>query len=112
MSKRDNRLLLADIIEATSKISRYTHELSLESFLADEKTIDAVARNLEIVGEAYNQLTEEFRANHSVIPWRQLTGLRNRIIHEYFGVDLEIIWEIIQNDLKKLMKDLNEIGGS
>ncbi len=64
-----------------------------DAFLADELVIDGVARNLEIIGEAARQLPEEFRRNHAQVPWTQIAGLRNRIVHDYFGLDLEIIWE-------------------
>ena len=71
-------------------------------FLTDERTSDAVARNLEIIGEAVRQLPEDFKKAQTEIPWTQIGGLRNRIIHDYFGLDLEIIWQIIQHDLPDL----------
>ena len=102
MSKRDPLVLLEDIMLAIQKIGRYTSQLNHDEFLGDELVIDGVARNLEIIGEAARQLPEEFRNAHTQIPWTQIAGLRNRIVHDYFGLDLEIIWEIIQRDLPEL----------
>jgi uncharacterized protein with HEPN domain len=91
MSKRDPFALLEDIILAIQKIARYTSQMDHKAFLADDLVIDGVARNLEIIGEAARQLPEEFRHVHTQIPWTQIAGLRNRIVHDYFGLDLEII---------------------
>lgn len=80
-----------------------------DEFLNDELVIDDVARNLEIIGEAARQLPEEFRRVHIQIPWTHIAGLRNRIVHDYFGLDLEIIWEIIQHDLPELEKQVRAL---
>ena len=80
-----------------------------DAFLTDELVIDGVARNLEIIGEAARQLPEEFRRAHPQIPWTQIAGLRNRIVHDYFGLDLEIIWQIIQHDLPELEKEIRAL---
>ena len=109
MSKRDPFVLLEDILLAIQKIGRYTAQMDHEAFLRDELVIDGVARNLEIIGEAVRQLPEEFRRVHSQIPWTQIAGLRNRIVHDYFGLDLEIIWEIIQHDLPELEKQVRAL---
>lgn len=106
MSKRDPLVLLEDITLAIQKISRYTSQMDHDAFLKDELVIDGVARNLEIIGEAARQLPEEFKGIHTQIPWTQIAGLRNRIVHDYFGLDLEIIWEIIQHDLPELEKQV------
>ncbi len=73
--------------------------MDFDQFAIDFKTIDAVVRNLEIIGEAARQLPIEFTEENSQIPWYQIIGIRNRIIHEYFGVDLTIIWQVIKHDL-------------
>jgi uncharacterized protein with HEPN domain len=109
MSKRDPLVLLEDIMLAIRKIGRYTSHLDHDLFIGDELVIDAVARNLEIIGEAARQLPEEFRNAHTQIPWTQIAGLRNRIVHDYFGLDLEIIWEIIQHDLSELEKQVRAL---
>lgn len=110
MSKREIGFLLEDLLEAGEKIKSYTAGFSKETFFGDNKTIDAVIRNLEIIGEASNRIPEEFKIENAEIPWRQLVGLRNRIIHEYFGVDLDIIWNIIQNDLQECLEWIDTIN--
>ena len=102
MPKREPDLLLEDIRAALARIERYTSGLDQGQFLADEKTIDAVARNLEIIGEAARLLPNEFKLKHADIPWAQIAGLRNRIVHDYFGLDLEIIWQVLQTSLRDL----------
>lgn len=106
MSKRDVTLLLDDILTAIEKIDRYVAGLDREQFLNDEKSIDAVVRNLEIIGEATRQLPDEFIEQQTHIPWQQMAGLRNRIVHEYFGLDLDIVWEIIQRHLPPLRQQI------
>lgn len=102
MSERLPELLLEDILEAITKIQDYTKDMSLNSFGEDEKTIDAVVRNLEIIGEAANKLPLQFKESNTSIEWYKIIGLRNRVIHEYFGVDYGIIWHIVQNNLPEL----------
>ena len=109
MSKRPTDLLLNDIRESINRIAEYTGGISLEDFSKDQKSIDAVARNLEIMGEAANRLPDEFKESHSEIEWYKIVGLRHRIVHEYFGVDLQIIWRILQKDLPELQKSLSLI---
>ncbi|MBI4388763.1 MAG: DUF86 domain-containing protein [Nitrospinae bacterium] len=99
MSERAAGLLIEDICEAIEKIGRYVAGMTRETFLSDEKTSDAVARNLEIIGEAANRLPENIKTKYPDIPWRKITGLRHRIVHEYFDVDLEIVWKIVRDDL-------------
>jgi uncharacterized protein with HEPN domain len=106
MSRRATPLLVEDIWEATEKIDRYVAGLDHDTFLKDDKTIDSVVRNLEIIGEAANRLPEDFRAQHTEIEWRRIIGLRNRIVHDYFNIDVEIVWEIIQKDLPNLKSKL------
>jgi len=102
MSKRDPALLIEDMRAALDKIARYTAGLERAAFIADEKTVDAVVRNLEIVGEASKQIPEDFKALHPLLPWTQMAGLRNRIVHDYAGLDLELIWDIVRNSLPTL----------
>ncbi len=106
MSKRDTKLLLEDMLESALKIERYTNGLTFDLFLEDEKTIDAVIRNFEIIGEAANRINSDFRAKTPEIKWNRIRGFRNRIIHEYFGIDYEIVWTIIEDNLSELIKDL------
>jgi len=102
MSRRDPRILLEDVLLAIEKVGRFTTGMDQQTFLGDEKTVDAVARNLEIIGEAVRQLPNDFKNAHTDTPWNQIEGMRNRIVHEYFGLDLEIIWQVIQHDLPDL----------
>ena len=110
MPRRDSDLLIEDMLAAIRKIERYTVDMDQERFRQDEKTIDAVARNLEIVGEASRQLPEDFIARFPNVPWRQMAGLRNRIVHDYFGLDLEIIWQVIRHDLPQLRVQLEDLA--
>ena len=112
MSKRDTLLLLDDMLQSAQKISRYTEGLDFESFLSDDKTIDAVVRNFEIIGEAANRVPPDFRNNNPEIEWKRIRGFRNRIVHEYFGVDYEIVWEIIDTYLDELIDWLETILGN
>lgn len=109
MSKREASLLLEDILESIEKIFNYTENLNFESFTEDSKTVDAVVRNLEIIGEATKQLPDDWKAEHNSVEWYKLAGIRNRIIHGYFGIDLEIIWAVITKDLLKLKKEIEKI---
>ena len=109
MPKREPDLLLEDIRAALARIERYTSTIDRGQFLSDERTIDAVARNLEIIGEAVRLLPNEFKSKYPDIPWVQIAGLRNRIVHDYFGLDLEIIWQILQTSLPDLKRRLEVI---
>jgi uncharacterized protein with HEPN domain len=103
MSKRDNVLLIHDMIESVQKIMTYTRDMSFDQFKGDSKTVDAVIRNFEVIGEAANRLTENYKNNNPEIEWSHLRGFRNRIVHEYFGIDLEIVWHIIEENLPELL---------
>jgi hypothetical protein len=83
--------------------------MSFGDFIRDEKTIDAVIRNLEVVGEAAKNVPEEIRQKYPQIPWKEVAGMRDRLIHAYFGVDLEIVWQTIVSDLPKLESELVKI---
>ena len=102
MSKRSEALLIEDILEAIAKIREYTTGMNLEHFVSSGMAADAVVRNFEIIGEAANRLPEAFTEQHQEVEWHKIIGLRHRIVHHYFGVDLDIIWAIIQQDLPAL----------
>jgi uncharacterized protein with HEPN domain len=99
---RDSRVYLEDILEAAGKISKYVAGMDFPAFAADSKTQDAVVRNLEIIGEAVRTLPEEIRSLRPAVDWRRISGLRNILIHEYFGVDVAIVWDIVQNKVPGL----------
>jgi len=109
MSSRDNHLLITDMLESALRISKYTEGLKFDEFADDQKTLDAVVRNFEILGEAATRVLPDFQILNPQIPWKLLKGYRNRLIHEYFGVDYQIVWEIIQEDLPGLIERLEEI---
>jgi uncharacterized protein with HEPN domain len=109
MNERTWRLFLEDLVESIEKIDKYIDGMDYDSFAGDEKTVDAVVRNLEIVGEASKNIPDSIKAEHSEIPWHRMSGLRNVLAHEYFGIDLNIIWKIIKENLPEVMPLLNKI---
>ena len=109
MSNRDSLLLLQDMLESALRIKRYTNELDYESFISDDKTVDAVVRNFEIIGEAANRLDPGFKNTYQGIEWTRIRGFRNRIVHDYFGIDYRIVWTIIESYLNDLIERLSSI---
>jgi uncharacterized protein with HEPN domain len=102
MSDREKQLLLEDIQGSCKKILSYTAGMNFADFISDDKTIDAVVRNFEIIGEAANRVPEDFKSDHPEIEWRRIIGFRNRIIHEYFGINYEIVWKIKEENIPEL----------
>lgn len=109
MSERNASLLAEDILDSIRKNNVYTEGISKEEFLKDDKTIDAVIRNFEIIGEAANRMPEEVRDRFNQIDWHRIRGFRNRIVHDYMGVDLNIVWKILEGDLEKLLADVQHM---
>ena len=109
MSKRQPGLLVEDIIDSGNKILVYTESMSFEEFISDNKTVDAVIRNFEIIGEAANRLPEEFKDDHPNIDWNRIRGFRNRIIHDYFGIDYSIVWQIKKLFLPELLEKIKKL---
>lgn len=110
MSNRDDKLLLLDMLESAEKIQRYTANLNFDEFLENEMILDAVARNFEIIGEAANRISSDFKNANSQIEWTRMTGLRNRIIHDYFGIDHEIMWTIVLENITQLIVDIKNLS--
>jgi uncharacterized protein with HEPN domain len=109
MSKRDDLILLEDIIESIENINSYTNNFTLALFLTDRKTQDAVARNFEIIGEAVARMSNEFKKLNEHIAWQYLKDFRNILIHAYEIIDYSLVWDTIQKELPKvyeLTKDL------
>ena len=102
---KDDEVYLRHILDAIEKIETYLHSQTHESLSQNDMMIDAVVRELEIIGEATNHLSDQFRAAHPEIPWRDAIDMRNFLIREYFGVRTHIVWDTCQNDLP-LMKEL------
>jgi uncharacterized protein with HEPN domain len=109
MSKRSEKLLIEDIIESIERVFSYTEDLSYKEFIADNKTVDAVVRNFEVIGEASNNLPKEFLPEYPHIDWSGLIGFRNKLIHGYFGVDYKIVWYIIETELEGILNQFKQI---
>lgn len=106
MSKRTPKLYFQDILDSIKKIENYLQGCIYKRFVTDEMVLDAVVRNIEIIGEAALQMPLETKKIHPEIPWVKITGMRNKIVHEYFGVDVEILWQTIKEDLPKLKRQI------
>ncbi len=100
---------LDDIVESISKILNYTKSYDFEKFKSDDRTVDAVIRNLEIIGEASNKIPKNVRDKYPSVPWEEMYRMRNKAIHEYFGVDYEIVWDIVVNYLPENLNQIKEI---
>jgi len=107
--KKDDTVYLRHIIDAFLQIERYTNDVTYEEFLSNSLLQDAVIRQLEVMGEAARNLSADLQNGYPAIPWRQMISLRNRMIHAYFNVNLQIIWEIIQGDIPNLKKDMMRV---
>ena len=109
MSDRDYNLLVEDILDAGEKVKKYTNNLSYDEFINSELTKDAVARNFEVIGEAASKIPEHIKHQYPNVEWKRIIGLRNRIVHEYFGIDYQIVWEIIQRQLDIFLDEIRSI---
>lgn len=106
---KDNLVYIDDILEAINKIKNYARGVEKEDFPLNGMLVDAVIRNLEIIGEAASKLTASFRAEHRDVEWRKIIGMRNRIIHSYDTVDHEIVWNVVEHDLPRLKKSIEKL---
>lgn len=106
MSERTVLLYFQDIKDGIERIEKYIKGVSFDQFKNDAKTIDAVVRNIETIGEAARQLPEELRVQHPTVPWKLMVGARNKVIHQYFGVDIEVVWKTASEDLSELKKQI------
>ena len=109
MKKRDYRDYILDIIESVKEIESFTIDMTFEDFINDKKTINAVIRSIEVIGEATKQLSRSFRTQYPSIPWKKMAGMRDKLIHGYFGVDLEAVWQTVKRDLPTLQKAVKDI---
>jgi uncharacterized protein with HEPN domain len=110
VSSREWQLRVEDILEAIARIERYTSHLTFETFVASELVIDAVVRNFIVIGEAARHIPPEIEARHPQLPWSRMRGMRNVVVHAYFGVDASILWETIQHDLPPLAPALRAMA--
>ncbi|EKE21545.1 MAG: hypothetical protein ACD_7C00196G0004 [uncultured bacterium] len=107
--KRNPKLFLADIFESIELIEKYTKGLTYNKFIANNEVQDAVARRIEIIGEATRNVPLKIRKEYPDIPWRQMAGMRNMLAHEYFGIIMRRIWDTIKKDLPELKKQILKI---
>lgn len=106
---RHSRFRLQDILDAIDRVSSYVEGMTYADFLFDRKTQDAVTRNIEIIGEAARSLSAQFKEEHPDIPWEEIVGMRNVIVHEYFGILPDVVWDVIQNELPPLRSQIAKL---
>lgn len=99
---RDYKLYLEDILQAIDKIEKYTKGLNADRLKKEDLIVDGVVRNLEIIGEAAKNTPQDIKKKHPDIEWKKIAGLRDILAHEYFGIDLQILWDIVKNKLPEL----------
>jgi len=109
MPKREWKLFIEDILDAIFLIQKYVKDMDFEKFKNDRKTIDAVVRNLEIVGEAVRFLPDNIKQKYPEIDWKGMIGFRNRIAHAYFNISIEIVWHIVEKELPELKEKMKPI---
>ena len=109
MPHRSWELRIVDIVDAIETVLDYTAGMTLEQFVTDRKTIDAVVRNFIIIGESASHLPEDFIEMHSDLPWREMRDMRNLVVHEYFGVDNLVVWETLKKNLPPLLPFLKKL---
>ncbi|MDR5674246.1 DUF86 domain-containing protein [Halalkaliarchaeum sp. AArc-GB] len=100
---------LDDILAAAEKIERFTGNMSYEEFLEDEKTVDAVLRNFEVIGEAAKNVPDDVRREYSDVPWSEMAGMRDKLIHGYATVELRIVWQTVQDEIPTLTAQIGQI---
>ena len=107
--KKDYEIFLLHILESIEIIESYMHKISKKRFFEDKKIQDAVIRRLEIIGEAVKNLPESFINGHKNIPWNKIARMRDKLIHKYFGVDLDLTFDVVKSDLSKLKENIEKI---
>ncbi|HHT9132200.1 MAG TPA: HepT-like ribonuclease domain-containing protein [Candidatus Tripitaka californicus] len=115
--KRDYKLFVKDIWDSINKIEEFTKGLGFEEFIKDDKTVSAVIRKIEIIGEAARNIPKSIKQKYPQLNWKGMTGMRDKLIHEYFGVDHEILWKVINEDIpsikppvKQILEDMEKEG--
>jgi uncharacterized protein with HEPN domain len=100
---------LDDILDGVEKIKRYTREMTYEEFVDDPKTVDAVLRNFEVIGEAAKNVPDDIRQEYSDVPWSEMAGMRDKLIHGYASVELQIVWSTIQDEVPALGTQIESV---
>lgn len=109
MTTREYRDYLQDILEAIQDIADFTKDMSFEAFAGDKKTINAVIRSIEVIGEAAGKIPKTLRNRYPDVPWKKIVSMRNKLIHEYFGIDLEILWKVVTEDVPSLRAPIEKM---
>jgi uncharacterized protein with HEPN domain len=102
MKGRDYRDYVQDMLDSINDVESFIEGMSYEEFKKDKKTRNAVVRSIEVIGEAGKKIPQALKAKHKGIPWKEMAGMRDKLIHEYFGVDVEILWKTVRDDLPPL----------
>lgn len=108
--KKNIKIFLEHILESINLIEKYVKDKNKDDFLKFTQLQDAIIRRFEIIGEAIKNIPNSFRETYTTIPWKQITGMRDILSHQYFGVDLDLTWEVIKGDLPKLKKQITSIN--
>ena len=109
MKRRDLRDYLQDILDAVDDIERFVTDIGYEQFINDKKTLNAVVRSIEVIGEASKRLPESFKKKNRELPWREITGMRDKLIHAYFGMDTETIWKTVKENIPQLKQTIKKM---
>ena len=107
--KRNSRLYINDIVRNMTKILQYTDGMDESAFSADEKTADAVIRCIEIIGEAAKNVPDSIRDNYPQIPWKQMAGMRDKVIHDYFGIQLKTVWKVVKEVIPGILQNMEKV---
>ena len=109
MKERDFTDYIKDILISMQDVEEFTSGITFEDFLQDKKTIKAVIRSLEVLGEASKKIPDAVKKHYQRIPWKRMAGMRDKLIHEYFGVDLEIVWNVVKQELPPVKSSIEEL---
>ncbi|MBI5306009.1 DUF86 domain-containing protein [Candidatus Wolfebacteria bacterium] len=109
MSKRNLEIFIKDILESIERIESYTRNKTEDEFFDNYEKQDAIMKRLEIIGEAIKHIPKKFKERYSEIPWKKIAGMRDVLIHEYFGIIMERVWDVAKNDIPKFKKQISEL---
>lgn len=108
--KREYRDYLQDLLTAIDDSAEFTKDMAFDVFARDRKTVNAVLRSLEVLGEAAKRIPDDLRAKAPAVPWKYMAGMRDKLIHEYFGVDLSVVWAVVKNELPPLRSEIERLA--